>query len=121
MEDELRQKLGLKVEIKVKGKERGQILLTFETTTILSGCSRRCGSERRCRERPLWRSVVATERTERHGGRSLQPGVHIMRPTSSLAATLALALLCAGRLDLRRIPRREGRLPSASGRPLPRP
>jgi ParB family chromosome partitioning protein len=31
VEDELRQKLGLKVEIRVKGKDRGQIVLTFES------------------------------------------------------------------------------------------
>jgi ParB family transcriptional regulator, chromosome partitioning protein len=30
VEDDLRQKLGMKVEIKVKGKDRGQILFTFE-------------------------------------------------------------------------------------------
>jgi ParB family chromosome partitioning protein len=31
VEDELRQKLGLKVEIRVKAKERGQVILTFES------------------------------------------------------------------------------------------
>ena len=31
IEDELRQKLGLKVEIRVKGKDRGQLLLSFES------------------------------------------------------------------------------------------
>ncbi len=31
VEDELRQKLGLKIEIRVKGKERGQLILTFES------------------------------------------------------------------------------------------
>src|SRR5262249_9123785 len=30
IEDELRQKVGLKIEIKVKAKEKGQILLSFE-------------------------------------------------------------------------------------------
>jgi ParB family chromosome partitioning protein len=32
VEDELRQKLGLKVEIRVKAKDRGQVVLTFEST-----------------------------------------------------------------------------------------
>ncbi len=31
IEDELRQKLGLKVEVKIKGKEKGQVVLSFET------------------------------------------------------------------------------------------
>ena len=31
VEDELRQKLGMKVEIKVKGKDKGQIVLAFES------------------------------------------------------------------------------------------
>jgi ParB family chromosome partitioning protein len=31
VEDELRQKLGLKVEIRVKAKDRGQVILTFES------------------------------------------------------------------------------------------
>ncbi len=31
VEDELRQKLGLKVEIRVKGKDRGQMILSFES------------------------------------------------------------------------------------------
>jgi ParB family chromosome partitioning protein len=31
VEDELRQKLGLKIEIRVKGKDRGQLILTFES------------------------------------------------------------------------------------------
>ncbi len=31
VEDELRKKLGLRLEIKVKGKDRGQIILTFES------------------------------------------------------------------------------------------
>jgi ParB family chromosome partitioning protein len=31
MEDELRQKLGLRVEIRVKGKDRGQVVLSFES------------------------------------------------------------------------------------------
>ena len=31
IEDELRQKLGLKVEIRVKGKDRGQLVLAFES------------------------------------------------------------------------------------------
>jgi ParB family chromosome partitioning protein len=31
LEDELRQKLGVRLEIRVKGKERGQIVLSFET------------------------------------------------------------------------------------------
>ena len=31
VENELRQKLGLKVEIRVKGKDKGQILLGFES------------------------------------------------------------------------------------------
>ena len=32
IEDELRQKLSLKVDIRLKGKEKGQIVLFFETT-----------------------------------------------------------------------------------------
>ena len=31
VEDELRKKLGVRLEIKVKGKDRGQIVLTFES------------------------------------------------------------------------------------------
>jgi ParB family chromosome partitioning protein len=31
VEDELRQKLGMKVEIRVKGKDRGQVILSFES------------------------------------------------------------------------------------------
>jgi ParB family chromosome partitioning protein len=31
IEDELRQKLGLKVEVRVKGKDRGQVVLSFES------------------------------------------------------------------------------------------
>jgi ParB family chromosome partitioning protein len=31
LEDELRQKLGLKVEIRVKAKDKGQIVLTFDS------------------------------------------------------------------------------------------
>ena len=31
IEDELRQKLALKVEIRVRGKDKGQIVLTFES------------------------------------------------------------------------------------------
>lgn len=31
VEDELRQKLGMKIEIRVKGKERGQLILSFES------------------------------------------------------------------------------------------
>ncbi len=31
IEDELRQKLGLKVEIRVRGKDRGQLVLAFES------------------------------------------------------------------------------------------
>jgi ParB family chromosome partitioning protein len=31
IEDELRQKLGLRVEIRVKGTDRGQVVLSFES------------------------------------------------------------------------------------------
>ena len=31
VEDELRQKLGMRIEIRVKGKDRGQIVLAFES------------------------------------------------------------------------------------------
>jgi ParB family chromosome partitioning protein len=31
VEDELRQRLGLRVEIRVKGKDRGQVVLSFES------------------------------------------------------------------------------------------
>ena len=31
VEDELRKKLGVRLEIKVKGKDQGQIVLTFES------------------------------------------------------------------------------------------
>ena len=31
VEDELRKKLGVRLEIRVRGKDRGQIILTFES------------------------------------------------------------------------------------------